>query len=196
MGKYVCLSYRWGPLGSALPLLTKKNKSEFEQEIPWLSMPKTFKDVFILVRRLGIEFLWVDSLCILQDDLRDWYFEAAVIMSDIYQKSWLTIAATGSKDSNNGLYSVLGSFHVPKELSKSIFIRQSLDHPFQSHSYSLKEFLLLSRGWVYQERLLPPIVVHFTQQELVFECREGFWCGCGIYKSHGEKAATLKFFYS
>jgi len=55
---------------------------------------------------------------------------------------------------------------------------------------------LLSRGWVYQERLLPPRMVHFTLYELLFECREGFWCGCGIYKSPGHNQVTPKFTYN
>lgn len=196
MGKYICLSHHWGSDPSAHPLrLLRSNKSEFEQGIPWSSIPRTFRDVLLVVRRLGIDFLWIDSLCIIQEDDDDWHREAAA-MCQYYQSSWLTIAATISADSNQGLYSFMDSFHGAKELSGSIFIRASLEHPFPTQKWDIKRFPLLSRGWVYQERLLPPRVIQFTQGELIFECREGFWCGCGIYKSLEHNKVAPKFSYN
>jgi hypothetical protein len=195
-GKYVCLSHCWGSSGSQPLRLTKSMKSLFEQGIQWSSIPQTFRDVILLVRRLGIEFLWIDSLCIVQDDDEDWNREAAA-MSDIYQNSWLTIAATASKDCNQGLYSDLDDFHYcANELKNSRFIRLSPEHPFPGQSRNMMGFPLLSRGWVYQERLLPPRVVHFTLNELIFECCEGFWCSCGIYKSQPPDQKIPKVFYN
>lgn len=196
VGKYVCLSHRWGSGISGSPLrLLPSNKSSFEQGILWSSIPRTFQDVLLIVRALGIDFLWIDSLCIIQGDEDDWQREAAA-MSHYYQNSWLTIAATISGDSNQGLYSFLNDFHSATELRESRFIRLSLEHPFPTQKWDIKKFPLLSRGWVYQERLLSPRVVHFTQDELIFECREGFYCGCGIYKSPGHNQVTPKFSYN
>ena len=196
VGRYICLSHCWGILGATQPVrLTKENKPLFEKELPLLSMPQTFRDVLPLVRRLGISYLWIDSLCILQDDNYDWHREAAA-MSSVYQNSWLTIAATASSNSNEGLYRVLDKYHYSTKLKEFRSIRLNLEHPFDGKPWGTKTFPLLSRGWVFQERLLPPRVVHFTQHELIFECREGFWCECGIYKSHGYNQTTPKLSYN
>lgn len=196
VGRYICLSHCWGILGATQPLrLTKKNKPLFEKELPLLSMPQTFRDVLPLVRRLGISYLWIDSLCILQDDNYDWHREAAA-MSSVYQNSWLTIAATASSNSNEGLYRVLDKYHYSARLKELRSIRLNLEHPFDGKPWETKTFPLLSRGWAFQERLLPPRVVHFTQHELIFECREGFWCECGIYKTHGCNQTTPKLSYN
>ncbi|EHK19955.1 uncharacterized protein TRIVIDRAFT_155817 [Trichoderma virens Gv29-8] len=54
--------------------------------IPWNKLPKSFREAMQITRRLGVEYIWINSLCIIQDDSRDWEHEAA-IMGKIYEQS-------------------------------------------------------------------------------------------------------------
>jgi len=66
-------------------------------------IPKTFQDAVKVARELNIAYLWIDSLCIIQDDIADWEAEASH-MGDIYAGSYLTIAALSSKDDSSGCF--------------------------------------------------------------------------------------------
>lgn len=77
-------------------------------------LSQTFRDAITITRQLNIRYLWIDSLCIIQDDLRDWEFESAN-MSSIYRSSILTIAAAATVDSVGGCFAAtpkLGSKYI------------------------------------------------------------------------------------
>jgi hypothetical protein len=101
---YVTLSYTWGPdpCLDTLPLLRKKNLQAFSREVTFSSLPRLFRDVVETTRRLKYRYLWIDALCIVQDDGLDWQREAAV-MGQIYQNAHLNIAAGGAKNSHSPL---------------------------------------------------------------------------------------------
>jgi len=63
---------------------------------------KTFADAFLVVNGLGIQFIWIDSLCIIQDSRGDWLKESAM-MGRVYGAAYLNIAATGAVDGSEGL---------------------------------------------------------------------------------------------
>jgi hypothetical protein len=89
-GQYVTLSHRW-PVDPALHFKTTSSTiGERKNGIPIAIMPKTFQDAVTVVRKLGLRYLWIDSLCILQDSTEDWERESAV-MGQIYHRSTLTI---------------------------------------------------------------------------------------------------------
>lgn len=129
----------------------------------------------IVTRRLGVRYLWIDSLCILQDSKADWEKESAV-MGDIYASSFLTIAARGTINSAGGLF-------IPRELeppscrlqyacvkhslSGSMYIRSPAFQPER-----LRNTPLDTRGWVLQERLLSPRILYFGRHQLYWECAE------------------------
>jgi hypothetical protein len=99
---YTTLSYRWGDENQ--PLQTRQGNIEsLKKSIPTSSLPKTFADAIDLTRKLGIRYIWIDALCIVQDSKEDWEREAA-IMSDVYQGSYLNIAAIDSLDANGGCF--------------------------------------------------------------------------------------------
>jgi hypothetical protein len=102
---YRTLSYCWG---QGKKLLCKKRSGsyeQFKQELPVDdSMPKTFRDALKVTRVLGYRFLWIDALCIVQDDPDDVRNEMAM-MGDIYQQSALTIFAANGPDTDSGLFS-------------------------------------------------------------------------------------------
>jgi hypothetical protein len=82
---------------------TNSSIISWNQVIPWQQLPKTFQDAIRITRELGIQYLWIDALCIIQNDVQDWEIESAN-MANIYSNSYLTIAATAASDSHAGLF--------------------------------------------------------------------------------------------
>lgn len=128
--RYATLSYSWG---ASLPFkTTMANEKQHMGGIREDLLPRTFRHAIKLVRSLEIPYLWIDSLCIVQDDPLEWQSEASY-MEDYYSGSTLTIAATDALDSNGGCFPEdddsieFGSASCINECSKT---------PFQSESTS------------------------------------------------------------
>lgn len=119
---------------------------------------------------LGLEYIWIDSLCIIQDDTQDWKIQAAQ-MCDIYRGSYVTIAATCSSSSDDGLFRTIPRLPIN---GHDLFIYETAQHLYGPAISGMPnaedDTPLLTRGWVYQERLLSPRVIHFSRWELRFEC--------------------------
>ena len=205
-GQYLCLSYCWGNITNALTSTTS-NISERKKEIPWVLLPKTFQDAISFTRRLGQRYIWIDSLCILQNDPEDWEREASQ-MAPIYQNSFLTLAATSSADTMGGCFSTKDDEYKAQKLTVNIddtpctiYCRDTIPHftgpdvelnrgilhPIQEH------FLLLTRAWIYQERLLSPRVVHLGAQELIWECMERYNCECQLWTSYDPNYLKIRY---
>ncbi len=168
--RYVALSHCWGksaPLAS-----TRANEVQHKSSISYDSLPRSYQDVVKVTRWLGIQHLWIDSLCILQDDPNDWEEESAK-MAGIYSGSYLVIAATRASNSDEG-------FLQMRDPSSEI---RSYDHYSSQGSVELliSNSPLFKRGWCFQERMLAPRILHFAAQELIFHCRIGRRCECSIF---------------
>jgi hypothetical protein len=102
-GQYMTLSHRWGQ--KALVKLTRDNIREFMGGIPLSTLPKTFRDAIKVASSLGVRWLWIDALCIIQEDkgLKDWLEESAS-MERVYTNSYCNISATSAIDSSEGLF--------------------------------------------------------------------------------------------
>jgi hypothetical protein len=102
-GYYVTLSHRWG--NNRFTQLRNANLSEFKESMLVSSLPQTFQDVIHFARLLStdIRYIWIDSLCILQDDKVDWEVES-VQMHKVYRNSYCNFSATAATDSDPGLY--------------------------------------------------------------------------------------------
>ncbi|UPK91478.1 hypothetical protein LCI18_002413 [Fusarium solani-melongenae] len=101
---YTTLSHCWGNLIDAKPLQTTKNSYEARMRgIDWEELPTLFQDVIILLRKLGLSYLWIDSVCIIQDDDDDW-LEQSAQMAGIYSHSYLNLAAATSENSSQSLF--------------------------------------------------------------------------------------------
>jgi len=88
VGVYTTLSWCWG---STKPLTTTKGTLKARTEkMPMNSLPKTFQDAVVITRSLGIQYLWIDALCIIQDCEEDWKIQSSE-MARIYKNSFLTI---------------------------------------------------------------------------------------------------------
>lgn len=111
---YLCLSHCWGDYQPIRT--TKANIEDHKQNIPWQLLPQTFQDVIDLTRFLNIRYLWIDSLCIIQDDRNDWARES-IAMAGIYGNSYLTVSATAAANCSQGLYATSDSGRIgPHEL--------------------------------------------------------------------------------
>jgi hypothetical protein len=79
--------------------LEKKNKAMFQNALPNSSLSQTFRDAIVATRKLGLSYIWIDSLCIVQDSEDDWLNESAQ-MGKIYENSSITLTATLAEDGN------------------------------------------------------------------------------------------------
>ena len=163
---------------SLRPLTTlKENIEDRMKNIPMSILPRTFRDAVKVTRGLGLRFLWIDSLCIIQDSKSDWENEAAQ-MADIYKNSYVTIAAESSPDSHHGILNErhfgFSPIEVPfiskrHNIQTTMFIRPALDD--WEISMSEPKSKLCSRAWVLQESLLAPRTLHYGIQQILWECR-------------------------
>jgi hypothetical protein len=178
-GPYATLSHCWG---TEMPLrLTIDSLTAFQIEIPWSSIPRTFKDAVEVTRRLGVRYLWIDSLCIIQDgdDLKDWRHESN-LMCEVYSNCLLNISALVGKDSTHGLFSMRAPHLVrPHIFQAKVTNRDGL---LQEETFRLTDqklwqnqielSCLSTRAWYVQERLLAPRVIYFCSQQVCWECHE------------------------
>ncbi|KAH8626983.1 hypothetical protein IG631_19001 [Alternaria alternata] len=183
--RYACLSHRWSRPAALATL--KSNYVSHTKGIGWDVLPKTFIEAILIAQDLGLRYLWIDSLCIIQDDEDDKCHEIAR-MSSIYTNSYITVAATHSENSMHGCYSTGSLHHQDYPLSSSkqqnastigtdLYVREKIAHIGEERALTP----LLKRGWVCQERLLSPRVLHFCKKELVWECQESSTCQCSCF---------------
>ncbi|KAG7414193.1 hypothetical protein Forpe1208_v008168 [Fusarium oxysporum f. sp. rapae] len=170
--RYACLSHCWGKI--EIVKTTTQTIGSFKTEVPLDQLSKTFRDAVDICRSLGIIYLWIDSLCIIQDSPEDWREQAAQ-MADVYQHSFLTIAATKSHDGSQGCFSETSHQYVAKLLPgyQDIYVRQRAPL-FPDHWTQLDNndgYPLLNRAWIYQEMRLSPRVLHFCNEEVIWVCR-------------------------
>lgn len=105
-GRYAALSYCWGSIGNLTTMSSNLDKRI--AGIEWDEIPNLIQDVIRIVRRLEIRYLWVDALCIVQDDAADWRRESSK-MGAIYAGAYLTIAADAATDTSCRLTSLRNS---------------------------------------------------------------------------------------
>lgn len=108
--RYVTLSHCWGK--HRPKILDSSSKAELRQGIKLKDLPTTYKEAIQFAAQMeDVGWIWIDSLCIIQDDARDWTHESSD-MRRVYKESFLNISATASRDSTEGLY----RDRVPKAL--------------------------------------------------------------------------------
>lgn len=175
--QYAALSHRWG---NTDPLTTTtQNLVERRLGLPSSEMSQTFRDAITIARNLGVRYLWIDSLCILQDSFEDWALESSR-MGAIYRKSLFTIAAVEAEDSTSGCFaSREGLLNRPCKLRLDVkewtfpqkgeiyalSARQSLEYDIWRRRGPLD-----TRRWVLQEQLLPPRIINYTKGEVYWDC--------------------------
>ncbi|KAH7086718.1 tol protein, partial [Paraphoma chrysanthemicola] len=172
---YACLSHCWGKEGPALQLTSHK-VGELKCGVARAHLPRTFQDAVDICGKLNIKFLWIDALCILQDNLDDWT-STAQVMASIYENAYLTIAATGSDSTNGGCFSRLRDEYREIRLDSTGLYTRKLMPTFPMHEIpesDESDWPLLGRGWVCQERHLSTRVIHYAKDQLFWECSSTF----------------------
>lgn len=177
-GKWVALSYCWG--GSSEFILTRATQEKFVAGVPLEEFPATLRDAIVATRALGIRYIWIDALCILQDSSDDWFAEAPK-MGQIYTNAEVVIAATASDDVQAGLFrasEVPRSIRVPwTSVGDDTGHRpipevgiHSLDDQINVFDKRRKSDRWGTRGWTMQEDLLATRILSFTKEHTTWEC--------------------------
>jgi Heterokaryon incompatibility protein (HET) len=185
---WAALSHCWG--GSQPYKLQRATLPMLKQHINSSDLPATFCNAIEVTRELGLHYLWIDSLCIVQDDKTDWQIEASR-MATVYGRAFVVLSAASSP---NPLTAFLGQrdedwlpkrfeFETEQGVKMPIMVRQrhllaapleqgSYEPPFTSAWASLKRVgPLYKRGWCFQETFLATRVLHFAPGAIIFECK-------------------------
>ncbi|KAF2690627.1 HET-domain-containing protein, partial [Lentithecium fluviatile CBS 122367] len=166
--QYLTLSHCWGL--SPHTSLTRDNYSAFLEPTPDSELPKTFRHALSITFSLGFHFIWIDSLCIVQDDQKDWETQASM-MGSVYKHASCNIAATWAADGDDGCL-------VPRKPWTMTLNHElgQLDEYLVTHSYPYQENIweapLNKRGWVAQERFLAKKQLSFAKDQVYWECKE------------------------
>lgn len=177
--KYATLSHRWG--SSQDTLLTTDSQAELYRGISVTQLSQVFQDAIVVARFLGLRFLWIDCLCIVQegDKGKDWMIEASR-MHLTYQHAYCNISADCGLDEDGLFFERDHSFYSEARIHAHLDAQTDItDWTSVDKDMWLTEVNnspLNSRGWVFQERMLAPRVIHFCRQEIFWECRESFLC--------------------
>ncbi|KAJ9621625.1 hypothetical protein H2203_007114 [Taxawa tesnikishii (nom. ined.)] len=158
--------------------------------IPWANLSRTFQDAVTIALRLRIEYLWIDSLCIVQHpNDYEWAPEAAK-MGAIYENAFLVIAATSALD---GRYGCLNTRLPPTNLTADnsaggtvMYARKPINHS----GFNTGPEPIFTRAWCHQELLLAQRVLHCHEQEFIWECRSASWCECEPRDELGDHLRT------
>jgi Heterokaryon incompatibility protein (HET)/Ankyrin repeats (many copies) len=180
---YCALSYCWGDAQTFTT--TKSTLKQHEMSMPLTSFPQTLRDAIIVSRELHIRYLWIDALCINQDDENDWNREVSQ-MQRIYADATITISALDSASCSDGLFRARKDhFTSPVPISFTPMKHQIMEKlksrmnrsipyilPAQAEKAVRKAGIINTRAWTMQENLMSTRVLQFGPELLHFECLE------------------------
>jgi len=182
-GFWVALTHRWG--NSQIITTRTSNIDAHIEGLLFAALPKTFQDAIIITRQLGMRYLWIDSLCIIQDSQDDWIHESAK-MGNIYKNAVVTIAAGHPNSQDGGIFAERTSIRHDKRFkepvqvychapslgeTKCLYVREPLQR--LDDIVDTKHFNpLQKRGWVLQETVLSRRTIHWTQEQMIWVCRK------------------------
>lgn len=182
---YVCLSHRWGGPEHKRLTSTVVNIHNHMEGIAWDDIPKTFQDAIEVCRRMSASYLWIDTLCILQEYYgmsgevkakteTDFATENSA-MARTYQNSQFTICASMSTSMDSGMF--------PRKYDHQIKVtgddgNEAILRVTVVRSHYTPPTDLETRGWTYQEYLLPPRILDFGPFEVSWRCQKDQICEC------------------
>lgn len=179
--RYAALSYCWG--GTTQLRHLTGNSSELQVNVPHQKLGRLCQDAVRVCRDLGVQYLWVDALCIIQDDSQFWATESQN-MAAIYENSFLVIAATRAPDPSHAIVGGEArndprqSFRVKLRLYDGSISNSKVRALDSEHHPKECPGPLSTRGWTFQERLMARRIVQFTAHELIWQCSTTVSCEC------------------
>jgi hypothetical protein len=179
----MCLSYCWGQ--ADFIQLTGRSLEDLQRGVDVKRLPRVFREFIQVARDFGVRYVWIDSLCILQDSEEDWQTESGK-MADIYNNSFVTVAATGARNPHDMLFST-----SPNLSFGSVHCRIIRHFPYWP---TADAFPLLERGWALQERILSPRTLHFGPDEISWECLGSWHSECRQEFFESDLAKKADFF--
>lgn len=170
-GTYLAMSYCWG--GPQRVMLTTKTLRSFQDKLPIGSLPEGLRDAVRITRRLGHRYIWIDALCIIQDD-DDFKQVELRRMNRIYQNAFLTIQPTNSDSVEKGFLDK----RIITPFVKMI-LRQDTNgtqvyvyaRPVMSPLGSAVLGPTTKRAWIFQETALSTRLVAFSSRQVIVACR-------------------------
>lgn len=170
---YVALSHVWGA-GSILKT-TSKTLRAMTQGIEISTLSHAFSDAVRITRALGLKYLWIDALCILQDRVDDWVSESSQ-MHKIYSHSSLTICLATDGNAGYGGHKTIADGSQKHESNSNCLTCTKGYNEFEHLCDDTPTTMLLdspwsSRGWTLQERILSPRVLYYSSTRIAWECR-------------------------
>lgn len=175
-GLYTALSHCWGEYQPVTTIKSTLPQRLYQISID--SLPRTFCDAIEVTRLLGIRYLWIDSLCILQDDKHDWKVESAK-MADVYRNAYVTLSAIAAANCLGGLNHTLSPGHYVKRRDGRVACRRIADHGKRVRFFHSP---LSRRAWALQKTLLSQRVIHFSNNQWSWQCTRGI-----LYESGGSQ---------
>ncbi|KAI1466428.1 HET-domain-containing protein [Daldinia caldariorum] len=185
---WAALSHCWG--GGKPLSLTKSTLHDLKERIDFSKLPATFQDAITVTQELGLVYVWIDSLCIVQDDKTDWEKEAA-LMGSVYSRAFIVISGASSPNPSTPYlrpreedwlpkrfdFPIVPGVNIPITVRQRHLLAAPLDQgllepPFTSSWATLKKVgPLYARGWCFQESFLASRILNFAPGAIIYECR-------------------------
>lgn len=172
--------------------------------IPWTRIPRAFRDAMLYTQRLGLEHIWIDFMCIIQNNYTNWK-EESTCMFQYYSNAYITLASTFAADCNGGFSSEM-QVKASRLYLLTVKFRGEIYPVYAHREYSVSPFFhksdweeedtvhepgnnlqLFQWAWVFQERLVSPRLSYFTNRQLLFECYDGGWEQTSKWRFHQSK---------
>lgn len=170
--KYVALSHCWGSPDRPPLQTTKSSLDERSRHIPFETLPKNYQDAITITRGLGLEFLWIDSLCIIQDSIIDWEQES-MRMHEVYRNSYLTVIAASGSSCHDGFLDLKPGPRVRLRYQSSTYPSNKGSY-FLCYVHDAKEDVERSqwntRGWTFQEHMFSGRKLYLTAHGFSYWC--------------------------
>ncbi|WPH02651.1 Hypothetical protein R9X50_00551600 [Acrodontium crateriforme] len=203
---YAALSYCWG--NESLLTTTKAKLSEHTRSIPLTLLSPLIQDAIHIARELRLGYLWIDALCILQDDMDEWQSVASE-MGTIFRNAYVTLAATGAENSSQRMYPKTVKAKLKFQTAGMTGCNEahgidatetSSTWVFSLHKKAspVKDILrapLNKRAWVLQELMLSQRTLHFAKDQIFWHCKELATSADGVFSNAKGVMSDLGWYY-
>ncbi|KAK5992291.1 hypothetical protein PT974_05692 [Cladobotryum mycophilum] len=167
--QFATVSHIWG--AQNFLKLTRSTLSEFRRGLPMDRLRKSLRDAILLVEALGIPYVWIDSLCIIQDSLESMK-EMIDLMDQIYTNGLVNICITTGRPEDGTFGSELTPRQAIQVTVRCCGMELLAVRPVESH---IRSSIWNTRAWTFQERILSRRSIIFVEGQVFFQCRQATW---------------------